>query len=646
MMIELFFIFLIPLILSLIITPFVIKLAKGIGAIDQPNERKVHKLPIPRLGGVAIYFSFFLSLLLYTVVNPTAHPFSTMDPHLAAMLVVSLSIVLALGIWDDIKPLSPGKKFLGQFLAATIVYIAGFRLSTITHPLSTELLDLGIFNFPATIIWIVGITNAFNLIDGLDGLAGGVAFIVSLTICTISFLKGDLTTAMMALLLAGAVLGFLRYNFSNARIFLGDSGSLFIGFMLAILSMLSSTKGSAAFSIIVPVLALGLPIMDTLLSMMRRLVRSIFPEKQERKSLVRKLLTLFLPDRGHIHHQLMARGLSHRSVVLLLYVVSVLFGIGSFALTATKNIGATSILFMIGVAMFIGVSQLRYREMAVLRNGILLPMYEWPLMNSGVFQGFLDILYITGAYAGAHLLVNRSAGLEAFDKPFIDNLLLVAGIQFAVFYVGGLYKGTFKQLGIADAIRIFKIVISAILVTWMVIEIFSPSGYSISAAVIFLDFYILLSFVLGARASYNVLNFLSREEKNGQREKVLIYGADAKGALISQHLVQDGELNLWPVGFLDDDPRLEHKHLNGYPIFGSHWKIERLVQTLGVKEILISTDSLKEETIRRLGNIARLRRITLKKLKVQLEEVGATEVSSRNAQERFDFVENRDIIKS
>ncbi len=194
------------------------------------------------LGGLAIYASFFLSLVLYIFIDPALHPFSSMHLHTGVMLAVSLTLVLILGIWDDLRQLTPGLKFFFQCLAAAIVYFAGFRISFITHPFNQSILDLGIFTFPATILWIVGITNAFNLIDGLDGLASGVAFIVSLTICMISFMKQDMATAMTALLLAGAVLGFLRYNFNGAKIFLGDSGSLFLGFALAILSMQSSTK--------------------------------------------------------------------------------------------------------------------------------------------------------------------------------------------------------------------------------------------------------------------------------------------------------------------------------------------------------------------------------------------------------------------
>ena len=182
------------------------RFAKSVSSMDQPNERKIHTHPIPRLGGIAIYISFFISLVIALYLDGPTNPLSSMDSHVGIMLVLSLTIVLILGIWDDIRSISPGRKILGQLVAATIVYFSGFRISAITHPLNLDLLNLGIFDYPVTMLWIVGITNAFNLIDGLDGLAPGIALIVSLTISSISFLKGDITTAVMALLLAGAVL--------------------------------------------------------------------------------------------------------------------------------------------------------------------------------------------------------------------------------------------------------------------------------------------------------------------------------------------------------------------------------------------------------------------------------------------------------
>lgn len=622
MMIQQYLLFVIPLGLSLVITPAIIWYAKRVGAIDQPNERKVHHLPIPRLGGIAIYVSFFLSLALSLYLDPAHHAFSSMSPKTGVMLVISLTLVLLLGIWDDLRPLTPGKKFMGQILAGTIVYLAGFRISGITHPFGTDLLNLGFLDYPATLLWVVGITNAFNLIDGLDGLASGVAFIVSLTMFAISYLKGDMTIAIMALLLSGAILGFLRYNFNGARIFLGDSGSLFLGFCLAILSMQSSTKGSTAFSIIVPVLALGLPIMDTLLSMTRRLLRSVMPDEKNSPPFFRRLLSMFLPDRGHIHHQLIARGYSHRKVVLVLYVVSCLFGFGAFAVTVTNNVGASLILVIIAIATFVGISQLRYKEMAVLRNGILLPLYDRPLMNSGFFQSFLDIAFMAVAYVVSHKLAFRSEPDESLMHAYSRTLIVVCGIQLVVFYLGGLYKGSFRQLGVGDFLRVLKAVTAGTVVTAIVMA-FLPAPWNIFNLTLgILDFYILLSLVLGARVSFNILNYLSRKEKQTGKKRVLIYGADARGSLILQQLLNDDNLDMCPIGFLDDDPKMEGKSLNGYPVFGSHWKLHRLTKRIEVDEILLCSETMRREVLRRLQGFARTQGIALRRFGLKFEEMG------------------------
>ncbi len=638
MILQLIAFFLIPLTLSLGITPVVIQLAKRAGALDQPNERKVHTHPIPRFGGVAIYISFFLTFFISILPHFSVPLSSVIHPHTGIMLVISLTLVLIIGIWDDVRSVPPGKKFLGQFLAATIVYFAGFHISAITHPLNIHLLKLGWFDYPATVLWIVGITNAFNLIDGLDGLASGVAIIVSLTISCISFLKGDMETGLMALFLAGALLGFLRYNFKNAKIFLGDSGSLFIGFLLAILSMQSSTKGSTAFSLLVPVLTLGLPIMDTLLSMVRRFLKSVLPENKESMPFLNKLFKMFLPDRGHIHHQLIDRGLSHRRVVFLLYIVSCIFGISALAVTITNDLRASAIILAIGVATFIGIRQLRYREMAVLRNGILLPLYELPLMNSTLFKGFVDLAFIVGAYLLASLLTLRQSGGLQFDTDLINRLTILCGTQMLIFPLGGLYRGTIRQLGVGDFLKYFKIITLSTFISWIALILFIGTKHGVDFAALILDYYFLLSFVLGSRISYHVLQYISkREEKNGKK-KVLIYGTGSSGSLVLQHLLNDPSMGLDPIGFLDDDPEMEGKFLNGYPVFGGHWKLPRLIKKSRVQQIIISDGAVKPVVFKRLLDLSRIHGILIHHFDFRLEGIHSVHQTPASHQEKLIFV--------
>lgn len=615
-----YLIFVVPVLLSLALTPLVIAYAKRIGAIDQPNERKVHTHPIPRLGGVVIYVSFFVSLILAIAVDPSLSSLAGLSPRSGIFLVGSLTLVLLLGIWDDLKQLSPGKKFVGQVIAATIVYFSGFEITTITHPLSPSDMHLGIFSYFLTVLWIVGVTNAFNLIDGLDGLASGVALIVSITIFSISLIKNDTVTAVMALLMAGSLIGFLRYNFQGARIFLGDSGSLFIGFTLAILSMQSSTKGSTAFSIIVPVLALGLPIMDTVLSMIRRFVRSILPQEQKQTGLLGKLTAMFHPDKGHIHHQLISKGLSHRKVVLLLYVVSCFFGLAAFAITLSNNFGATLIIISIAIASFIGIRQLRYREMAILRNGLLLPMYEWPLLQSSLFLSFVDLGFLIVAFLASFKLSFHGVPPIPPGKMFVTSVAMVTGIQLAMFYVTGLYRSAVRQLFIGDILKMVKVVLSTVVVTFAALAFIPGQAVLVDPVFILLDFFILLSLVMLSRGSFRILGYLSRREYNADCTKVLIYGADSNGLMLLQRFLHDPTLRYCPVGFLDDDPRFEGKKLDGYPIFGGHWRLSRLIPTKQVREVILSSDSVRPVVYRRLLDTCREHGIVLRRSLVRLEE--------------------------
>jgi UDP-GlcNAc:undecaprenyl-phosphate GlcNAc-1-phosphate transferase len=615
-----YLIFFVPILLSLALTPLVISYAKRIGAIDQPNERKVHTHPIPRLGGVVIYISFFCSLILAIAIDPSLSSLAGLSPRNGIFLVGSLTLVLLLGIWDDLKQLSPGKKFVGQVVAASIVYFSGFEITSITHPMSTSDMNLGFFSYFLTVLWIVGVTNAFNLIDGLDGLASGVALIVSITIFSISLIKGDTATAVMAVLMAGSLIGFLRYNFGGARIFLGDSGSLFIGFTLAILSMQSSTKGGTAFSIIVPVLALGLPIMDTVLSMIRRFAKSVLPEDARSSGILGKLTTMFHPDKGHIHHQLMSKGFSHRKVVLLLYVVSCFFGLAAFAITLSNNFGATLIIISIAIATVIGIRQLRYKEMMILRNGLLLPMYEWPILQSSLFLSFVDLAFLVLAYLSAFRLTFHDVPPIDPGKDFFTSIAMVTGIQLAIFYAGGLYRSTIRQLYIGDILKLVKVALLTVAVTFGALAFIPGQAVLIDPVFILLDFFILLSLVMLSRGSFRILGYLSQREVNPDCTRVLIFGADSQGMLLLQRFQHDRNLRYCPVGFLDEDPRLEGKKLDGSPIIGGHRKLPRLLQTKQVREVILSSDSVSPVVYRRLLETCREHHVILRRSAVRFEE--------------------------
>jgi UDP-GlcNAc:undecaprenyl-phosphate/decaprenyl-phosphate GlcNAc-1-phosphate transferase len=595
---------------SVILTPTVIQIAIRVGAMDFPGGRKVHTKPIPRLGGIAVYLSFFLSLLLVFAFSPSIHSSTWILGNEGISFVAALLVVLLLGIWDDLRSLQPSQKFLIQLFLATVVYAAGFRITTVTHPLQSGTTDLGLFSYPITVMWIVGVTNAINLIDGLDGLAAGVSTIAAVTILAISLLLGDLGSALFAALLAGSLIGFLMYNFNPARIFLGDSGSLFIGFSLAVLSMQAGTRSSTAFAIVIPIMALGLPIMDTLLAMIRRFLRSLLPTEPQTPTL-QKLRSLFQPDKGHIHHKLVAGGLSQRDAVLIMYVISLIFGLGAFAVTIVNNTLAAFIVAFIGVAAVIGIRKLKFSEMHVIRNGALLSLYERPFFARDTFTFYLDVLFVFLAASVSFMLTDGPLHL---NKNLFATVAILAGPQLVVMWATKLHRRSIPFFGLGDSIAIVKILVAAVGAsgaTVLLIRYIYPEALSsVSVPMLLLDLYMVLTLIFGARISFRVLKYLfHRDSQIGP--KSVIYGANATGMLVMQKLFEARTPTTAPIGFLDDNPELEGKFLNGYPIFGGHWRIPSLVRKSGIEEIMICTENLTGEVDRRIKKMASVHRLKI-----------------------------------
>ncbi|KAB2332656.1 glycosyltransferase family 4 protein [Bacillus mesophilum] len=318
---------LICFIASIIITPFVKKLAIRIGAVDKPNQRKVHQKIMPRLGGLAIYISFIIGLL---VLRP--------DDALTWPIVIGSLIIIITGVLDDLVELSAKYKLLGQIAAAVVVILGGVQLEYITVPLIGEL-NFGIFSIPLTLIWIVGITNAINLIDGLDGLAAGVSSIALITISGMAIIKGDPFVVSIGFIVLGSTLGFLLYNFHPAKIFMGDTGALFLGYMIAVLSLLGF-KNITMISLIIPVIILGVPISDTFFAIIRRIVN-----KQP----------LSAPDKSHLHHCLLRLGFSHSQTVLLIYAMAAMFGLAAIILSQATVWGAILLigLLIVGIELVV-----------------------------------------------------------------------------------------------------------------------------------------------------------------------------------------------------------------------------------------------------------------------------------------------------
>ncbi|MCR5176171.1 MAG: undecaprenyl/decaprenyl-phosphate alpha-N-acetylglucosaminyl 1-phosphate transferase [Anaerovibrio sp.] len=329
---------LVALVISFIVTPFVIIFADKTGALDAPDARKVHQKPIPRIGGIGIYIAFVAGVM--ATLDFGALP-EDIRMDVWGLLAGGTFIVL-LGIIDDYKNLPAKVKLLGQIVAACILVAFGAQIDFIADPFG-DYFYLEYFAVPATIFWIVGLTNTVNLIDGLDGLAAGVSTIASLTILLVALQNDFALVTLLTAALAGAAIGFLRYNFNPARIFMGDTGSMFLGFMLAGISVIGAVKSAATIALIVPILALGVPIMDTSFAIIRR---------------YRGGVPIFKPDKGHLHHRLLDLGFNQRQAVLLMYIISALLGLSAVLLNEVSGGVAIAIVVCVILAVFLGAKKL------------------------------------------------------------------------------------------------------------------------------------------------------------------------------------------------------------------------------------------------------------------------------------------------
>lgn len=341
---------------SLVLTPLVRTLARARGWMDEPDgQRKLHRAPVPRIGGVAVFAAFVLS-------TGTVLAFGGVSGDVRGSfvpLVLSCAAVMLIGLIDDVIGVRPLAKLVVQTGAAAYLFAHGYRIDNVSNPFGGESVSLGVLALPVTLLWFVGMSNAFNLIDGLDGLAAGIGFFSTITLFIAAVVNERWEVVLLSAALGGALLGFLRYNFSPASIFLGDSGALFVGFALAAFAIRGWMKSSAAIAVAAPLLALAIPILDATIAVARRLLAG---------------QSVFTADGDHIHHRLLRKGLTPQRVVVILYGAAALFGALSL-LTMTERSQVIGMVVMASSVMtWIGIQQLGYAEFGelprLLRQGL------------------------------------------------------------------------------------------------------------------------------------------------------------------------------------------------------------------------------------------------------------------------------------
>ncbi len=357
-MITDFVTFLLALMVGAVLTILVRNRAVRFGWYDQAkSSRTVHATPVPRLGGVAIVLAFNAPITALLFVDSSVALIFRQQGDLILGLYVGGFAIAALGLYDDLHGAGARLKFSVQTCVAVLLYLIGFRIEVLSWPFGPPL-ALGLLALPFTVLWIVGVINAMNLIDGLDGLAGGVALFAIVANFILAFSRHDVLVSLAMAALGGAILGFLIFNFNPASIFMGDTGSMFLGFVLAAIAVKTSTKSGTTVAMLVPIIALGLPIMDTLLAMIRRAVLG---------------RSLFDADKDHIHHRLMSRlRLSHRSAVLVLYGLCCLFALTALGLAFANGVQSAMLLISVSVVVFVLMRKLGYLDLRERRGATLI----------------------------------------------------------------------------------------------------------------------------------------------------------------------------------------------------------------------------------------------------------------------------------
>ena len=404
-MTTLLFVFISALVISLLLTPIVRELAVRHNFIHTPTERCTHEKPMPRVGGIALFISFCLALLL-SYIFQTRVSILLYDTRIVVLLI-SAFLVFILGLIDDIRPVRASIKFLVQIFVATITWYGGIQINVLSLTLGGGI-ELGWLSLPLTVFWIVFVTNAINLIDGVDGLAAGICFFGSIIMLVLCITSDKLLIALIFASLSGSLLGFLRYNFNPASIFMGDCGSYFLGYIFAALSILGSVKGQTTVAMLIPFVILGVPLFDTIISPVRRFARA---------------KDMFSADHSHLHHRLLEKGYSQRKTVLILYAVTILLGTTAFTLTLIKDERAALLLFVPFIALLVAFRKIGYLQYIAIDKvyGWFRDINETALLSHGS-RTFLDHQMNIRAAESVNALWKRLQ--PAFEFLEIDSVHL------------------------------------------------------------------------------------------------------------------------------------------------------------------------------------------------------------------------------
>lgn len=578
--------------LALSLTPAVRALARRAGVVAKPKADRWHKKPTAMLGGTAIFLAIVVTYFLLV-------------PHTRDGWVVlaASAFLFAVGLVDDLLHVKPYQKLIGQVMGAAVVIYFGLTL-----PWS----GLPSLNMAVTVFWLVGITNAINLLDNMDGLAAGVSAIAAFFIAAGLALNGQVIEAVTLSVFAAALVGFLVYNSNPATIFMGDCGSMFVGFFLAASALLSAGGGrgrSFLVVVAVPVLVLFIPIFDTTLV-----------------TVVRKLAGRAASQGGrdHTSHRLVALGLSERRAVWLLYGLAAASGV--LALLVRQFELHTSFALIVGfaVALTIAGAYLAgvkvYDETEAARERALVSFLVDLSYKRRVFEVLLDVVLIILAYYYSYVLLFGQSWQMGTWQLFVRTIPVLLFVKMFAMLAAGVYRGIWRYVGI-DNLIVYAKAVAAGSVGSVLVLLFAFRFEGFSRAVFVLDAMILFLMLASSRAAFRLFRRLLPAGAAGGR-RVLIYGAGDAGELLLREMRNNLTLQYTPVGFVDDDPLKRGKVIHGLRVFGGNGQLRRVCEEQRVEEVLISSSKFPDERVREILRDCEETQVTLRRMRIQIELVG------------------------
>jgi len=585
-------------VLALILTPVVRAFARRVGVVAVPKIDRWHKKPTSMLGGAAIWLTFVICHFVFI-------------PHTVYgnIILLASTFLFLVGLVDDLLHTKPYQKLIGQILGSAFVVYYGLSL-----PWTGSVL----LNMALAIFWLIGITNAINLLDNMDGLASGIAIIAAGFLAVSFVTSGQYTEALILLIFAASLLGFLIFNSNPASIFMGDCGSMFVGFFLASSALINVSGGrSRSFLpvLAVPILVLFIPIFDTtFVTVLRKLSGRAASQG----------------GRDHTSHRLVALGMSERHAVWMLYGFAALSGVLAILVQRARLdvslaaiAGFTILLTLVGVYLAgVKVYDQSEAETAMKEK----PLYAFLVDVSykrRIFEVLLDVVLVILSYWSAYA-INFPPTSPAW-KLFIRTLPVLVFIKMSVFLVTGVYRGLWRYTSIGDLIVFAKAVaLSSIGSLLVILFAFRFEGYSRKVFVI--DAVLMLLFLAGSRMAFRLFRQLLPVVSQSNGRRVLIYGAGDGGELLLRELRNNRELNLSPIGFLDDDPAKSGKVIHGLRVFGGNGDLGKVCTQHEVDEVVISSLKMSEERIQEVLQICADRHITVKRMRITMEELDRPQI--------------------